>query len=152
MNQGFKIKRTIDNKKSWTTNDINLRIGNSSSGYEAYYTIPDERLALNVKNIELFLNPSQGLLYDVWYMSRKYNYPIPSSGLTSPYPTPGGKDWTFINPQPQKKSFFEFAQTFWINSINVRNRLTITDGKTSGYPTLQSIYWRYLESQKLKSI
>jgi hypothetical protein len=36
--------------------------------------------------------------------------------------------------------------------INVRNRQTITDGKTGGYPTLQSIYWRYLESQKLAGI
>jgi hypothetical protein len=30
--------------------------------------------------------------------------------------------------------------------INVRNRQFITDGKTGGYPTLQSIYWKYLES------
>jgi hypothetical protein len=31
--------------------------------------------------------------------------------------------------------------------VNTRNRQYITDGKTGGYPTLQSIYWRYLESQ-----
>jgi hypothetical protein len=30
--------------------------------------------------------------------------------------------------------------------INTRNRQFITDGKTGGYPTLQSIYWKYLES------
>jgi hypothetical protein len=30
--------------------------------------------------------------------------------------------------------------------VNVRNRQFITDGKTGGYPTLQSIYWKYLES------
>ena len=36
--------------------------------------------------------------------------------------------------------------------INVRNRLYVKDGKTSGYPTLQSIYWRYLESQELIGI
>jgi len=33
--------------------------------------------------------------------------------------------------------------------INVRNRQFITDGKTGGYPTLSSIYWKYLESEKL---
>jgi hypothetical protein len=79
-------------------------------------------------------------------MSNKYNYPIPSTGLTSPYPQPGGVDWTVINPQPTKKTFFEFAQTFWHNTINVRNRQFQSDGKTSGYPTLQSIFWRYLTS------
>jgi hypothetical protein len=36
--------------------------------------------------------------------------------------------------------------------INVRNRQYATDGKTSGYPTLSSIYWNYLESQSLAGI
>lgn len=148
MKNGFKLKRIADNKKSWPVNDTGLRRGNGDVGYNAYYFIDNDKLALNVKNVELFLNPAQGLLYDVWYMSRQYNYPIPSTGLTSPYPYPGGIDRTVINPQPQKKSFFEFAQTFYLNMINVRNRLTISDGKTGGYPTLQSIYWRYLESQQ----
>ncbi len=31
--------------------------------------------------------------------------------------------------------------------INVRNRQYITDGKTGGYPTLQSIFWKYIESE-----
>ena len=152
MKTGFRLYKTIDNKKSWPANDVGLRIGSNSSGYEAYYSIYNDKLGLNVKNIDLFLNPSQGLLYDVWYMSRKYNYPIPNTGLTSPYPQPGGIDWTFVNPQPAKKSFFEFAQTFWLNMINVRNRLTSTDGKTSGYPTLSSIYWKYLLSLDLAGI
>jgi hypothetical protein len=90
-------------------------------------------------------------------MSREYNYPIPEQGLfytppspcyTPPnqYPKAGGVDWTRIVPKPKQKTFFEFAQTFWRNMINTRNRQFITDGKTGGYPTLQSIYWKYLES------
>jgi hypothetical protein len=91
-------------------------------------------------------------------MSRQYNYPIPNQGLNyveptrcdptpnTPYPQRGGIDWTVISPKPKEKTFFEFAQTFWHNTINVRNRQFITDGKTGGYPTLQSIYWKYLES------
>ncbi|NCV08744.1 MAG: hypothetical protein EBW51_09190, partial [Actinobacteria bacterium] len=63
-----------------------------------------------------------------------------------------GYDETIINPQPKRKTFFEFAQTFWINMINVRNRLYVKDGKTSGYPKLQSIYWKYLESLELVGI
>jgi hypothetical protein len=105
------------------------------------------------------MNPAQGLIYDVWSMSREYNFPIPEQGLNyvppspcdipNPYPKRGGIDWTEIVPKPKQKTFFEFAQTFWHNMINVRNRQFITDGKTGGYPTLQSIYWKYLESQQL---
>ena len=101
---------------------------------------------MNVKNVDLFLNPGQGLSYDVWDFSRTYNYPIPSSGFTNSAPQPGGIDSTFINPQPDKKDFFEFATTFWQTMINTRNRQTISDGKTGGYPFLQSIYWDYLQS------
>jgi hypothetical protein len=32
--------------------------------------------------------------------------------------------------------------------INTRNRLYISDGKTGGYPTLQSIWWKYIESEQ----
>ena len=143
MSEGFKLQTIYDNKKSWVSTDDNLRIA-TDAGYEAYYYLSDERLVLNAKNVELFLNPAQGLVYDVWNQSRLYDYPIPESGLTSPFPTIGGVDWTYINPQPKKKTFFEFAQTFWENTINTRNRLYITDGHTGGYPTLSSIFWRYL--------
>jgi hypothetical protein len=95
-------------------------------------------------------------------MSRQYNYPIPEQGLfytppspcqvPNPYPKLGGIDWTTIVPKPKQKTFFEFAQTFWRNMINTRNRQFITDGKTGGYPTLQMIYWKYLESLKQAGI
>lgn len=145
INDGFELSRTIDNKKSWVFNDVGLRVS-TEGGFNSYYYVDNEKLVLNVKNIDLYMNPGQGLLYDVWYMSNKYDYPIPETGLTNPYPQPGGVDWTIINPQPKKKTFFEFAQTFWKNMINVRNRQFISDGKTGGYPTLQSIWWKYLDS------
>jgi hypothetical protein len=66
------------------------------------------------------------------------------SGLSSPYPQVGGVDSTFINPKPQIKTFYEFYNRFWKNMINVRNRQFSSDGKTSGYPTLQSIFWKYI--------
>ena len=82
------------------------------------------------------MNMGQGLTYDVWQMSRNQNYPIPATGLTSPYPTPGGIDWTVIDPRPKDKSFFEFAQSFYKNMINVRNRQT----SNGGYLTLSPHY------------
>jgi hypothetical protein len=163
MNLGFKIKRVVDNKKSWIDNENVLR-KHSDGNFNAYYTASDDKLVLNVKNIDVFMNPSQGLLYDVWSMSRRYNYPIPEQGLNYveptycnpnpnvPYPSRGGIDWTEIIPKPKQKTFFEFAQTFWHNTINVRNRQFMTDGKTGGYPTLQSIYWKYLESQEIAGV
>jgi hypothetical protein len=163
MDIGFKLRKTMDNKKSWADSQNTLR-QNSDAGFNAYYTVGDDKLVLNVKNVDIFMNPAQGLLYDVWYMSRQYNFPIPEQGLNyveptycnpnpnPPYPSRGGIDWTEIIPKPKQKTFFEFAQTFWHNMINVRNRQFITDGKTGGYPTLQSIYWKYLESQELAGI
>ena len=170
MDLGYNLNKVIDNNKSWVDYETGLR-SNLDGGYNARYFTEDDRLVLNVKNIDLFLNPSQGLLYDVWYMSREYNFPIPDEGLNyspatycnpipsgfnkmgvtqftatfpnTPYPQKGGVDWTEINPKPKRQTFFEFAQTFWTNMINVRNR----QYATGGYPTLESIYWKYLESE-----
>jgi hypothetical protein len=147
MNEGFKLQKVVDNNKSWLSDDDRIRIS-TQGDYNAYYFVDNEKLVLNVKNVDIFLNPAQGLVYDVWEQSRQYDYPIPESGLTVGYPVPGGVDWTYVNPEPKKKTFFEFSQTFWENMINTRNRLYISDGKTGGYPTLQSIFWKYIESEQ----
>jgi hypothetical protein len=36
--------------------------------------------------------------------------------------------------------------------INVRDRQYSSDGKTSGYPTLESIYWKYITMYEDKGI
>jgi hypothetical protein len=161
MNLGFTLRRVQDNKKSWTDNEPTQRTS-SEGNFNAYYEVSEDCLVINVKNVDIMLNPAQGLVYDVWTMSRENNFPIPEQGLfytpptpcdiPNPYPKLGGVDWTTIVPKPKQKTFFEFAQTFWRNMVNTRNRQFITDGKTGGYPTLQSIYWKYLESQKLAGI
>ena len=159
MPLGFNLVSKIDNNKSWADYETGER-ANLDANIDALYYVSNDKLVLNVKNTDVFLNPSQGILYDVWTMSKTYDYPIPNQGLDyiqptycdpnpdSNYPKQGGVDWTVINPQPKNKTFFEFAQTFWLNTINVRNRLFSYDGKTSGYPTLQSIYWKYIQSQQ----
>jgi hypothetical protein len=151
MTEGFKLTQVVDNNKSWLEEDNRIRIS-TNADYNAYYYVDNEKLVLNVKNVDLFLNPSQGLVYDVWEQSKRYDYPIPESGLAVGYPVPGGVDWTYVNPEPKKKTFFEFSQTFWENMINVRNRQYISDGKTGGYPTLQSIWWKYIEQEQTINI
>ena len=143
LGEGFQLQIVNDNKKSWTTNQIGLR-QNSDATYDAYYETPDDKLVLNVKNVDLFLNPAQAISYDIWFLSNTKNYPIPFTGLSSPFPTTGGTDWTVINPKPQLEDFFKFNKTFWRNMINTRDRQQSSDGKTSGYPTLQSLFWKYL--------
>jgi len=147
MTEGFKLQKVVDNNKSWLSDDDKIRVS-TQGDYNAYYYVDNEKLVLNVKNVDLFLNPAQGLVYDVWDQSRRYDYPIPESGLTVGYPVPGGVDWTYVDPPPKKKSFFEFTQTFWQNIIKTINRQYMTDGKTGGYPTLQSIFWKYIESEQ----
>jgi len=151
MSLGYGLTKTVDNKKSWVNTESGLRTYNQSLSESRYY-IKDERLSLNVKNMDVYLNMGQGITYDIWEMSSRYNYPIPSTGLTAPYPSPGLNDWTVINPKPNKKTFAEFAQTFYNNLINVRNRQTISDGKTGGYPALQSIFWKYLQTEETVNI
>jgi hypothetical protein len=151
MTEGFKLQKVVDNNKSWLSDDEKIRVS-TQGDYNAYYYVDNEKLVLNVKNVDIFLNPAQGLVYDVWEQSRQYDYPIPESGLTVGYPVPGGVDWTYVDPQPKKKTFFEFSQTFWENMINTRNRQYISDGKTGGYPTLQSIFWKYIESEQTVGI
>lgn len=166
-NLGYRLIRQGDNNKSWVTNEVGLR-QNLEGGYNARYFTTNERLVLNAKNVDLFLNPAQGILYDVWYMSREFDYPIPNTGLSNfpsgvgfglpfiftgiQYPSRGGIDWTVINPQPKNKTFFEFAQTFWQNMINVRNRQFSSGGGKFAYPTLSSIFWKYLESENLAGL
>ena len=163
MNLGYRLSSQIDNNKSWYDNETGLR-SNLDGNLNARYFVEDDRLVLNVKNVDIFMNPAQGILYDVWSMSRRLNYPIPNQGLNyvpptncdpnpySMYPDRGGVDWTIINPQPRRKTFFEFSQTFWQNTINVRNRQFSSNGKTGGYPTLESIYWNYIQSEELVNL
>jgi len=174
MNLGYSLQLQRDNNKSWAVSETNFR-QNNDADYIANYFTSDDRLVLNAKNIDLFINPGQGILFDIYNMSRLYNYPIPAEGLNyrppSPcdapqqssvkmgsraftatlddkiYPYAGGVDWTVVNPQPQNKTFFEFSQTLIQNMINVRNRQF-----AKGYPTLGSIFWKYLESQRLAGV
>jgi hypothetical protein len=91
MTEGFKLRKVVDNNKSWLSDDEKIRVS-TQGDYNAYYYVSNEKLVLNVKNVDLFLNPAQGFVYDVWRESVEYDYPIPESGLTVGYPVPGGVD------------------------------------------------------------
>jgi hypothetical protein len=148
MDLGFNLTRVYDNNKSWTNTETGLR-RNVGGGYDAYYHVSNEKLVLNAKNLDLNLNMGRGIIYDIWDMSKKYNYPIPSTGLTSPYPYVTN---TGVNPKPKEKSFFEFAQTFYRNMIDVRNRQGKSNSIRGAYPTLRALYQMYLNSEEAVNI
>ena len=140
MNEGFKLLKVYDNKKSWSIQNNKMRISNTG-GFNAYYYAQDDRLVLNVKNIDVFMNPAKGLVYDVWEMSKKYGFPIPNTSPVTLRKLKSTKFGNSVSVPPNKQSFFEFASTFWQNRINASNRQT-----ASGYDDLASIYWNYLQS------
>lgn len=111
----------------------------------AYYQTTDERLVLNVKNVDLSLNIGQGLAYDIWQQSVQSDCFFSGGSLPSPYPNAGGR-WDATNPKINAKEldFKTFLKDFWRYFIDTKNRMTINDGKTGGYPTLQKIYMDYL--------
>jgi hypothetical protein len=78
MTEGFKLRKIVDNNKSWLEEDDKIRVSRDAD-FNAYYYADNEKLVLNVKNVDLFLNPAQGLVYDIWDSSVRYDYPIPES-------------------------------------------------------------------------
>ena len=147
MHFGFGLKKIIDDKKSWIRTEPGeeyLR-DYSFKNRDATYNTLDERLVINVKNIDLSLNVGQALVYDVWKQSAQYNCLFSGGSLPYPYPNSAGT-WDATSPQinAKKEDFKTFLNSFWKVLIDAKNRMTISDGKTGGYPVLQQIYLDYL--------
>tara|TARA_R110000796_G_scaffold252560_2_gene387839 strand:- start:1056 stop:4484 length:3429 start_codon:yes stop_codon:yes gene_type:complete len=143
---GFGLKAAIDDKKSWVKIDSKNEDRNytfENVRYAGYHS-HDERYVLNVKNVDIFLNIGQALAYDVWQQSILSGCPFSGGPLPLPFPQGGGVDNTVSLINAKNYSFKEFVNTFWRTFINVRNRQTIDDGKTGGYPLLQKLYIDYL--------
>ena len=144
---GFGLTPVIDDKKSWATiegdGEID-RIYSFENIRNAAYHSHNEKLILNVKNVDIFLNTGQALVYDVWQQSVLSGCPFSGGPLPLPYPQKGGVDDTVTLLNAKDYSFKDFSHIFWKTFINVRNRQTIDDGKTGGYPLLQNLYLDYL--------
>ena len=146
MSFGFGLTRTIDDKKSWSLLKPGLQTRDFSfNNRDAYYQTRNEKLVINVKNVDLALNIGQGLTYDVWQQAVQHNCIFSGGSLPSPYPSDGGR-WDSTNPKinAKKYDFKSFLNHYWKFFIDAKNRMTINDGKTGGYPTLQQLYLDYL--------
>lgn len=85
---GFNLTRIIDNKKSWVENDSfvnrNFKISDSNNLNQIRqtdYSLNDERLIINSKEIDLDINMASAVEYDVWcYLN---DNPCLLSGVTT---------------------------------------------------------------------
>jgi len=63
----FKLKKVIDNKKSWVSyNSFDFRQFDLKQR-ETEYSVNDSRLIVNTKEIDLNLSPANAIEYDLWY-------------------------------------------------------------------------------------
>ena len=53
MNLGFELDKIVDNKKSWLSDDDKIRFA-TDADHNAYYFTTNEKLVLNVKNVDIF--------------------------------------------------------------------------------------------------
>jgi hypothetical protein len=150
---GFEITRVIDNKKSWleaeTTTDRAFFIGDyddSNKIRQTEYTVDEERLILNSKEIDLTMNMASAVENDVWcYLVDNPNL---LTGTTNPSPcTPSCGD-NMIDISGLTTSNISDAITLETFEDMLVSELTdVKDRKTlSAYPTLRAVYDRYINA------
>ena len=61
MTEGFKLRKIVDNNKSWLEEDDKIRVSRDAD-FNAYYYADNEKLVLNVKNIDLLVRYYQYLV------------------------------------------------------------------------------------------
>lgn len=75
---GFRITDQSDNKKSWVYDETyKQRIDENTT-----YSVNDSRLVINTKEIDLGIDSSKALEYDVYQYNRFNNLPICSKGVS----------------------------------------------------------------------
>jgi len=75
---GFNIKTQEDNKKSWVyVENYHIRTDENS-----IYSSNDSRLVINTKEIDLGIDPSKALLFDIFRFNKSNNYPVCSNGIS----------------------------------------------------------------------
>lgn len=130
-NLGFRVNRTVDNKKSWTQEGFVERVHYSTPNYFQ----EDSKLLINTKEIDITLDISRGIEYDVYCYNKEIDSQFTSTGVTKPY--------IYINVELDINDPTEFLlpETPLENSevqLNF-NGITLTP-ETSGAPDYDYIY------------
>jgi hypothetical protein len=133
---GFKIDRIVDNKKSWVKDVENVR---NSNTYVTSYTVTDEKLVINTKEITLSFDIARAIEYDMYSYNQQNDYPVTSSGRTLPYPQLETNKF-----QTSGLSFSQYIEKVYSAFVDVKNRKVIDDNHGGGYPALYKLYEDYL--------
>ena len=157
---GFELERIIDNKKSWKNNQttenrefIIYDVSGTDSIRDTSYTVDDERLVINTKEIDLNMNLASGIEVDL--ATFVLNNPCILTGLTTCDPCYSGESGiqiccgdntisfnSLLSKTTSEVSFVETMKDILLSElIDAKNRQTI-----SAYPTLRALYDRYINS------
>lgn len=136
----FNLKRVIDNKKSWVGNDVLETRNFDLSRRLTNYSIIDDRLGINTKEVDLLINPTSAIENDM------FNFIItnpcilqPVSGCTSGDTSIECIDIESLLTTPLGEIS---NNTQLLNElIDVKSRKTI-----SAYPTIELVHYRYINS------
>jgi len=138
----FNLKRVIDNKKSWVSNDTLVTRTFDLDRRETKYKIVDEDLSINTKEIDLLITPTQAIDNDIWKFVQEnpciLDPQAPISGCTAD--THNCVDMTALLSEPLEDIID--GQDFLNQLIDVKSRKTI-----STYPTIELLYYRYANSE-----
>lgn len=138
-NEGFKVTKTVDNKKSWVYTESAATY--SSFNRDTFYTANDSRLIINTKEIEVSLDIARAIEYDVYQFNTQFNYPVIDTGSTIPYPQRESNNF-----QASGLTFAQYIDRVYSSFINVQNRKVSDSAIGSYYPSLTKLYYDYLDS------
>jgi hypothetical protein len=138
----FELKRVIDNKKSWVEkSEFEIREFDLERR-KTKYTINEEKLSINTKEVEIGINPSKALETDI-FNSIVGNPCLlaPTTGCTSGDTTHECVDLTSLITVP----LIEIVDNDELLNmlIDAKSRKTIR-----GYPIIELLYYRYKNSQE----
>ena len=131
----FELSRVVDNKKSWVWNNKLTTREYGLHRRETKYPIKHEKLSINTKEVDLAINTTKVIENDV------IRSIVTNDCLFAPKSNCINKTHECIDLTPLITT--EIITSSDLNSIliDVKNRKTI-----SSYPTLDLIYYRYLNA------
>ena len=128
--KGFTLFKTVDNVKSWVYSETPRYNQNDEELRSTYYYEKDSRLAINSKELEVYLSLDRIMDHSIYNYFKNSNIDI-DTNLFSGYTK---------TIQPGKITFNQFMKQVLDDYIQVENRKTI---KT--YPTLTKIYFDFMK-------
>lgn len=138
-NLGFNVTKTVDNKKSWVYYESANT--HSSTGRNTNYNVNDSRLIINTKEITVNIDVARAIECDVYNFNKEYNYPVSSTGRTSPYPQRESNIF-----DTTKLTFAEYVQEIYSKFINAQSRKVTDSELGTHYPSLAKLYYDYYQN------